>query len=130
MERREINPWHWSVPFGFHQAIEVTGAQRVLYCAGQTAIDRDGNVVAGDMAEQVTLSLDNLEGVLAEAGMTFANVVRVTWYVTSIEEFRASAPVRADRLRSAGMRAASTLVQVAGLAYPELRVEITATAVA
>ena len=130
MERREINPWDWSIAFGFHQAIEVTGAQRVLYCAGQTAIDRDGNVVAGDMAEQVTLSLDNLEGVLAEAGMTFANVVRVTWYVTSIEEFRASAHVRADRLRNAGMRAASTLVQVAGLAYSDLRVEITATAVA
>ena len=130
MERREVNPWEWSVPFGFHQAIEVTGADRVLYCAGQTAIDRDGNVVPGDMAEQVTLSLDNLEGVLAEAGMTFADVVRVTWYVTSIEEFRATADVRAPRLRAAGLRAASTLIEVAGLAYPELRVEITATAVA
>lgn len=129
IERREINPWEWSIPFGFQQAVEVAGAQRVLYCSGQTAIDRDGNVVAGDMAAQVTLSLDNLEGVLAEVGMTFANVVRVTWYVTSIDEFRASAPVRADRLRNAGMRAASTLVQVAALAYPELRVEITATAV-
>ena len=129
MERRELDPWEWSVRFGFHQAVEVTGAGRVLYCAGQTAIDRDGNVVAGDMAEQVTLALDNLEGVLAGAGMTFANVVRVTWYVTSIEEFRATADVRAPRLRDAGMRAASTLVQVAGLAYPELRVEITATAV-
>jgi enamine deaminase RidA (YjgF/YER057c/UK114 family) len=130
VERREVNPWEWSVPFGFHQAIEVTGAQRVLYCSGQTAIDRDGNVVAGDMAEQVTLALDNLEGVLAGAGMTFANVVRVTWYVTSIDEFRATADVRAPRLRAAGLRCASTLVQVAGLAYPELRVEITATAVA
>jgi len=129
VERRELDPWEWSVPFGFHQAVEVTGAERVLYCAGQTAIDRDGNVVAGDMAEQVTLALDNLEGVLGAAGMTFANVVRVTWYVTSIEEFRATADVRAPRLRAAGMRAASTLVQVAGLAYAELRVEITATAV-
>jgi enamine deaminase RidA (YjgF/YER057c/UK114 family) len=130
MQRREINPWEWSVGFGFHQAVEVTGAQRVLYCAGQTSIDRDGNVVDGDMAAQVTLALDNLEGVLAEAGMTFANVVRVTWYVTSIEEFRATADVRAPRLRAGGMRAASTLVRVAGLAFPELRVEITATAVA
>ena len=129
MERREINPWDWSVGFGFHQAIEVTGAERVLYCAGQTSIDRDGNVVDGDMSAQVRLSLENLEGVLAEAGMSFENVVRVTWYVTSIDEFRASAHVRTELLRGR-MRAASTLVQVAGLAYPELRVEITATAVA
>ena len=130
VERRELNPWEWNKPFGFQQAVEVTGAERVLYLAGQTAIDADGNVLDADMAAQVTLSLDNLERVLAEADMTFANVVRVTWYVTSIEEFRATAHVRADRLRDAGMRAASTLVQVAGLAYPELKVEITATAVA
>jgi enamine deaminase RidA (YjgF/YER057c/UK114 family) len=130
VERREVNPWDWSLQFGFQQAVEVSGAERVLYCAGQTAIDRDGNLVAGDMAAQTTLALDNLEGVLAEAGMTFANVVRVTWYVTSIDEFRASAHVRADRLREAGMRAASTLVQIDRLALPELKVEITATAVA
>jgi 2-iminobutanoate/2-iminopropanoate deaminase len=129
VERREINPWEWSVPFGFHQGIEVSGAQRVLYCAGQTSIAADGSVVDGDMDTQVRLSLENLEGVLAAAGMTFENVVRVTWYVTSIDEFRASAPVRTELLRGR-MRAASTLVQVAGLAYPELRVEITATAVA
>ena len=130
MERREINPWEWNKPFGFQQAVEVTGAERILYLAGQTAIDADGNVLDADMAAQVTLSLDNLERVLAEAGMTFANVVRVTWYVTSIDEFRATGHVRADRLRNAGMKAASTLVQVAGLASPELKVEITATAAA
>jgi 2-iminobutanoate/2-iminopropanoate deaminase len=129
VERREVNPWDWSVGFGFHQGIEVTGSDRVLYCAGQTSIDRDGNVVDGDMGTQVRVSLENLEGVLAEAGMGFENVVRVTWYVTSIDEFRASAPVRVEFLQGR-MRAASTLVQVAGLAYPELRVEITATAVA
>ncbi|MGZ8694477.1 MAG: RidA family protein [Gaiellaceae bacterium] len=130
MERREINPWEWNKAFGFQQAVEVAGAERVLYLAGQTAIDADGNVLEGDMAAQVTLTLDNLERVLADADMTLANVVRVTWYVTSIEEFRATAHVRAERLREAGMRAASTLVQVVALANPQLRVELTATAVA
>ena len=130
MERREINPWEWNLPFGFQQAVEVTGAERILYLAGQTAIDADGNVLDGDMAAQVALTLDNLERVLADADMTLANIVRVTWYVTSIEEFRSTAELRTQRLRPSGMRAASTLVQVAGLAYPELRVEITATAVA
>ncbi len=130
MERRELNPWEWNKPFGFQQAVEVTGAERVLYLSGQTAIDADGNVLDGDMAAQVTLTLDNLERVLAEADMTFANIVRVTWYVTSIEEFRTTGQLRTERLRPSGMRAASTLVQVAGLAFPELRVELTATAVA
>jgi len=129
VQRRELNPWDWSLRYGFQQAVEVTGAERTLYCAGQTAIDGDGNVVDGDMAAQTTLALDNLERVLADAGMTFANVVRVTWYVTSIDEFRAAAHARA-RLGEAGMRSASTLVQVSRLAYPELKVEVTATAAA
>jgi 2-iminobutanoate/2-iminopropanoate deaminase len=130
MEHRSINPWSWQEQFGFEQGVETTGAERILWLAGQTAIDADGNVVSGDMAKQVTQTLDNLEAVLTEAGMTLANVVRVTWYVTSIEEFRASAPVRRDRLREADWSAASTLIQVSGLAFPELKVEITATAVA
>jgi enamine deaminase RidA (YjgF/YER057c/UK114 family) len=130
VERREINPWEWNKPFGFQQAVEVTGAERVLYLSGQTAIDPDGNVLDGDMAAQVALTLDNLERVLADAGMTFANIVRVTWYVTSIAEFRETGAIRTARLQPSGMKAASTLVQVAGLAYPELKVEITATAVA
>jgi enamine deaminase RidA (YjgF/YER057c/UK114 family) len=130
MEHRSINPWSWQEQFGFEQGVETTGAERILWLAGQTAIDADGNVVSGDMAKQVTQTLDNLEAVLTEAEMTLANVVRVTWYVTSIEEFRASAPVRRDRLREADWSAASTLIQVSGLAFPELKVEITATAVA
>jgi enamine deaminase RidA (YjgF/YER057c/UK114 family) len=130
VERRSINPWSWQEQFGFEQGVETSGAERILWCAGQTAIDANGNLVSGDMSAQVVQTLDNLEAVLTEAGMTLANVVRVTWYVTSVEEFRASAPVRAERLRTAGWSAASTLVQVAGLAFPELKVEITATAVA
>jgi 2-iminobutanoate/2-iminopropanoate deaminase len=130
VERRAINPWSWQEQFGFEQGVETSGAERILWCAGQTAIDADGNVVSGDMSTQVAQTLDNLEAVLNEAGMTLADVVRVTWYVTSIEEFRASAPVRTQRLRAAGWSAASTLVQVSGLAFPDLKVEITATAAA
>ena len=43
MERRTINPWTWQERFGFQQANEVTGAERVLYCAGQTSVDGNGN---------------------------------------------------------------------------------------
>ena len=37
MEQRKVNPWTWQDEYGFSQAIEVTGAERVLYCAGQTS---------------------------------------------------------------------------------------------
>jgi enamine deaminase RidA (YjgF/YER057c/UK114 family) len=57
-------------------------------------------------------------------------VVRVTWYVTSIEEFRKAVHVRTRRFEEAGCRAASTLVEISRLAMPELLVEVTATAVA
>lgn len=78
MERREINPWAWSVEMGFQQAVEVTGSQRTLYCSGQTSVDENGAPLhAGDMLAQVNLALDKLEAVLKQAGMTLANVVRL-----------------------------------------------------
>ena len=42
MERRILNPWTWQDTYGFVQANEVTGGQRVVYCAGQTSVDADG----------------------------------------------------------------------------------------
>ena len=59
MDRRIINPWTWQDNFGFVQGHEVTGAQRVLYCAGQAATDADGRPVhPEDMAAQLRQSLD------------------------------------------------------------------------
>jgi enamine deaminase RidA (YjgF/YER057c/UK114 family) len=129
MERRSINPWLWQQG-RFEHAVETSGAGRVLWCAGQTATDADGNVVGEDMGTQIGVALDNLEAVLTEAGMSLRDVVRVTWYVTSIERFREGSAPHRRRLADAGFKAASTLVQVSGLALPGLQVEITATAVA
>ena len=54
MGRRVINPWTWQDQFGFVQALEVTGSERALFCAGQTSSDADGNPVhAGDMRAQL-----------------------------------------------------------------------------
>lgn len=39
MERGIINPWKWQDEYGFVQANEVSGGQRVLYCAGQVSVD-------------------------------------------------------------------------------------------
>lgn len=69
MERRTVNPWQWQEKLGYAQAIEVTAGQRVLYCAGQTATNADGQQQhAGDMGAQLAAALDNLEAVVEIEG--------------------------------------------------------------
>jgi enamine deaminase RidA (YjgF/YER057c/UK114 family) len=130
MEQKKINPWEWQNQLGFSQAIEVTGAQRTLYCAGQTSINADGAPMhEGDMKAQVTLALDNLEAVLNNAGYSMSDVVRLNYYTTDIDSFFAAFEILAGRLAAAGIQPASTLLGVTRLAFPPLLVEIEATAV-
>lgn len=131
MERRIVNPWTWQDDFGFVQANEVSDARRMLVCAGQTSVDADGRAVhAGDMRAQLTQALDNLETVLREAGYTLADVVRLNVYTTDVDGCLAAYQLFAERLAAGGCRPASTLLGVTRLAFPELLVEIEATAVA
>jgi enamine deaminase RidA (YjgF/YER057c/UK114 family) len=130
MERRVINPWTWQDNFGFVQAVEVQGAQRTLYCAGQTSSDADGNPMhAGDMRAQITLALDNLETVLRDAGFELGDIVRLQMYTTDVDLFLATYDALVGRLAAAGVRQCATLLGVARLAFPEFMVELEATAV-
>jgi enamine deaminase RidA (YjgF/YER057c/UK114 family) len=129
MERRIINPWTWQDNLGFVQANELTGAQRVLLCAGQTAMDDDGKPAhIGDMAGQIGMALDNLETVLKQAGLDLSNVVRLNYYTVDVDAFFAASHVLMERLAAANCRPASTLLGISRLAFPELLVEIEATA--
>ena len=92
VQRTTVNPWQWSLQFGFNQGEIVEGGQRVLFCAGQTSVDGDGNAMfAGDMPAQISLAVDNLEAVLRGAAMSLANVVRLNIYTTDVDAFFASA---------------------------------------
>jgi enamine deaminase RidA (YjgF/YER057c/UK114 family) len=127
MERSDLNPWEWSKAFGFSQAVDVAGASHVLFCSGQTATGPDGSPpTTSDMAEQMQHALSNLTTVLGAAGMTIANVVKLTIYTTDVDELLAAygtaAEVLGDNLP------AMTLIGVTRLAFPELKVEIEATA--
>src|SRR4051794_29634792 len=129
MDRRIINPWSWQDQFGFVQANEVTGGQRVLYCAGQTSMDADGKpVYVDDMAGQINQCLDNLETVLREAGMELSNVVRLCYYTTDVDRLFASYNVLVQRLTAAGCRPARTLLGNSRLAFPQMLIEMAATA--
>ena len=126
MARTAVNPWPWSLQFGFSQATLIEQPTRVLVCAGQTALDGSGELQhQGDMAGQVALAMDNLETVLAEAGMSLADVARITVFTTDVDAFLQSWGDVAGRLPSPAM----TLIGISRLAYPELLVELEAIAV-
>lgn len=128
MQRRVINPWTWQDQMGFVQANEITGAQRMLVCSGQASVDENGAPVhVGDMAGQISKALDNLETVLTQAGYELRDIVRLNVCTTDVDAFFQNYQVVASRL--AGVELASTLVGVTRLAFPELLVELEATAV-
>jgi len=130
VERKIINPSKWQDAAGFVQGHEVTGGQRVLYCAGQVSVDADGKSLhAGDFRGQLNRAIDNLEQVLREAGYGLKDVVRLNVYTTDLDGYFANRNVMLDRLVRAGCRYSSTLLGVARLARPEFLVEIEATAV-
>lgn len=130
VQRTAVNPWPWSVQMGFNQAEIVVGKSRELICAGQTSVSAEGAPLhAGDMTAQVGQALDNLEAVLAGAGMTLANVVRLNIYTTDVDTFLGTYGTLAERLGAAGVMPPGTLLGVARLAFPDLLVELEATAV-
>ena len=130
MERKIINPWTWQDRLGFVQANEISGQQRVLLCAGQTSMDAEGNPVhADDMRAQITLVLDNLETVLKQSGLSLSSVMRLNYYTTDVDRFFEEYDTVTSRLEEADCRPASTLLGVQRLAFPELLIEIEATAV-
>jgi enamine deaminase RidA (YjgF/YER057c/UK114 family) len=131
VERTAVNPWAWSVELGYNQGEIVTGHTRTLYCAGQTAMSADGKPQhTEDMAAQLALSLDNLEAVLGEAGMSLANVVRLNVYTTDVDRLFEHYGVLASRLGAAGVAPSTTMLGVTRLALPDLMVELEGTAVA
>lgn len=130
MERTSLNPWSWSLKLGFDQAQLVEGHRRELICSGQDAVDADGNSQhPGDMAAQLGLALDNLEAVLADAGMTPANVVRLNIYTTDVDTLLQHFTVLTERFEGTVERFASTLLGVSRLVGPDLLVALEATAV-
>jgi 2-iminobutanoate/2-iminopropanoate deaminase len=97
----------------------------VLFVSGLTAHDAMGQLVGGtDTAAQTRQILKNLTLVLNAAGATMADVLKVTVFLTDINDRAAINPVRQEFFGDA--RPASTLIEVSKLALPEMKVEIEA----
>lgn len=131
LKRTPVNPVNWSVEMGFNQAELVSGHTRTLYCSGQTAMNAEGRPQHdGDMAAQLTLTLDNLEAVLNAAAMSFGNLVRLNVYTTDIDRLLPHYGVLASRMSAAGVKPTTTMLEVTRLAIPGQMIELEGTAVA
>ena len=129
-QRTAVNPVTWSVAMGFNQGELVARPTRTLYLSGQTAMDSDGKPQHdGDLAAQLALSLDNVEAVLAAAGMSLAGLVRLNVYTTDVDLLFQHYGVLASRLGAAQAAPATTMLGVTRLAVPGQLVELEGTAV-
>lgn len=90
MTAERINPPELSPPAGFSHAVVATGS-RVVFLAGQTALDGDGKVTGDTLPEQFERALRNLLAALHAAGGTPADLARVTVYATDVAAYRAHA---------------------------------------
>lgn len=118
-----------AVPRGIMSQGVAVPAGRMIFASGQVARDVDGQLVgASDIRAQTRKTLQNLQAVLAEAGATMDDVVKVTVFVTNLSEhFAAIHEIRAEFF--AAPYPASTLVEVSRLVDPEMLIEIEAIAV-
>ncbi|MFE5974769.1 RidA family protein [Streptomyces sp. NPDC056460] len=90
MSLHRHNPAELAPPTGFSHAVTATGT-RLVFLAGQTALDSEGAVVGDTLAEQFTTALANLLTALRHAGGTPADLARVTVYTTDVDDYRAHA---------------------------------------
>ncbi|MGC0385685.1 RidA family protein [Streptomyces sp. SAI-129] len=90
MTAERVNPPGLSPPTGFSHAVVATGT-RVVFLAGQTALDPGGKVTGDTLPAQFEQALGNLLTALRAAGGTPADLARVTVYATDVAAYRAHA---------------------------------------
>ena len=90
MTTERVNPSDLSPPTGFSHAVVAAGT-RVVFLAGQTALDSDGKITGGTLPEQFEKALTNLLTALRAAGGAPADLARVTVYATDVADYRAHA---------------------------------------
>jgi enamine deaminase RidA (YjgF/YER057c/UK114 family) len=122
----------WQVPDAFRSvyshAAEVATPSRVLFISGQFGVAPDGRLPA-DFAAQCERAMDNVEALLAAAGMTTANVVKLNYYVTRASDFSTLVQIR-QRRWAFNPAPSVTAIAVSTLVRPEYLIEIEAVAIA
>ena len=130
MQKTILNPKSLHTPFStYSHGIKVDGAQQIIFCAGQVAGDKDGNIIGkGDFWAQGHQVMANLRDVLAEGGAGFANIVKATIFVVGQEHAQPGRDL-CGQYFDKDNPPANTLVVCQGLADPDFLVEVQAIAV-
>jgi enamine deaminase RidA (YjgF/YER057c/UK114 family) len=133
MGRKVLTPTAEGKPIGMYSAGFAVDPARLVFVAGQVAMDAEGRVVgAGDIKAQAAQVYQNLAAVLAEAGCALRDVVKFTTYLVRNQDWAPFAEWRRAeyaRLFPDGVYPANTGVVVVELARPELLLEVEAIAV-
>jgi len=112
-------------PPGYSQGTKVTGAQTILFLAGQVAYDKDGSAKhRGDFKGQAREVFTAVKALVEAGGGTLDNIVKINTYVTDVRyrpEFRA---IREEFFGAKGP--ASTVVEVSALAHPDYLIGVEA----
>jgi enamine deaminase RidA (YjgF/YER057c/UK114 family) len=124
-----LQPPQWQKPRGYSNGVAVEGRQ--VFIAGQIGWDVHGKFVGTSMADQVRQALTNILAVLAEAQGKPEHIVRLTWFVTSRDEYLSSLKAIGESYRAVMGKhfPPMSVVQVVALMEGEAKVEIEATAV-
>lgn len=129
---KRTNPPELGVPPGYSQVVEVRGG-RIVFIAGQTALDRSGEVIGkADFAKQAAQVFKNLAVALQSAGCTAANLIKLTVFVRNMDDLSAYREARNRFFATVTPPAAPavTLVEVSRLYGPDFLIEIEAIAAA
>jgi reactive intermediate/imine deaminase len=124
------NPDTVAAPIGsYSHAARVESADAVwIYVSGQIANDLEGNLVgSGDMRAQTRQVFENLRAILEANGATFADVVKIGTYLTTLDDLAGMREVRSEYLTAEPPT--STAVQVVALVVPDALIEIDLVAV-
>jgi len=130
MRTTRSNPDTVAAPIGtYSQSVRVeTGDAVWIHVSGQIAVDLEGNLVGpGDVPAQTRQVFENLRAILEAHGATFADVVKIGTYLTTLDDLAGMREVRSEYLTSEPP--ASTAVQVVALVVPEALIEIDLVAV-
>ena len=115
------------LPEPFSHYTDAVRAGDLLFVSGCVSVDGEGRVVGeGDVVAQARQVFENIGACLAAAGASFADVVKVTTFLTDIEDRARINSVRQEFFGDA--RPASTLVEVSALVLPEFLIEVEAVA--
>ena len=125
---RRLQPPGWPEPRGYANGVEASG--RLVFVAGQIGWDETGAFVSDTLAGQLEQALRNVVAVLAEAGAGPEHVVRLTWFVTSRDEYLSARKVIGASYKEIVGRhyPAMSVVVVSALVEERAKIEIEATA--